>query len=139
MRITISTIGKKGEAWLEEALQEYQKRLQPFLSLSWNLLKDDAALVRWVSQQRRTILLDPTGKLMDSPTFSHALMKELELGGAQLAFVIGGANGLPDELRGQHTAWSLSPLTLTHRLTRLVLTEQIYRAIAIAQGLPFPR
>jgi 23S rRNA (pseudouridine1915-N3)-methyltransferase len=139
MQIRIATVGKRGDPWLEEALQEYRKRLQPFVAISWTLVRDDEALLRWVEQQRRTILLDPAGKLMDSPQLSQALMRELELGGAQLAFVIGGANGLPEQLRSRHTAWSLSPLTFSHRLTRLVLAEQLYRAIAIAQGLPYPR
>jgi 23S rRNA (pseudouridine1915-N3)-methyltransferase len=134
-QVRIATIGKK----LESSLDEYIKRLQPYLTVQWYLLRDDAALEKWASQQRRCILLDPAGKLMDSTQFSHALTHELTASGAQLSLIIGGPNGFRPEFRNSHTLWSLSPLTFSHPLTRLVLMEQIYRAICIANNLPFPR
>jgi 23S rRNA (pseudouridine1915-N3)-methyltransferase len=138
-QIRIAIIGKRGEPWLEEALQEYVKRLQPYLELHWSLLRDDEQLIKWATQQRRLILLDPAGKLMDSPQFSSALMREMVAGGSQVSLAIGGANGFPEAMRSQYSLWSLSPLTFSHRLTRLVLVEQIYLAVAIAQNLPYPR
>ena len=63
-----------------------------------------------------------------------------QLGNQRLAFVIGGADGLTNELKGRaHWQLSLSPMTFPHELARLMLIEQLFRAQAILQGSPYHR
>ena len=83
------------------------------------------------------ILLDPLGKMCTSELFSEKMYQWLEEGGSRLTFVIGGAEGLPDDLRareGKQGMLSLGMLTFTHQFARILLMEQIYRASEIRKG-----
>jgi 23S rRNA (pseudouridine1915-N3)-methyltransferase len=81
------------------------------------------------------ILLDDAGKTFDSKTFARQLDRWAEGGARPLTFVIGGAFGFTDEIKkGAHVRLSLSPMTMPHDLARVVLLEQIYRAVTIQQG-----
>ena len=85
------------------------------------------------------VCLDDTGKMHDSLSFSLYCFNKLESGGARLAFVIGGAEGLPEEFqphgdRRRFEYFSLSSLTFTHQMARVLLAEQIYRASEIRRG-----
>jgi 23S rRNA (pseudouridine1915-N3)-methyltransferase len=75
---------------------------------------------------------------MSSPELAEFLDKRQQAGTKRLAFVIGGFAGISDELRQRaNLQFSLSQLTLTHELARVILTEQIYRAFTIMAGLPY--
>lgn len=137
IKIRILSIGKTKESWLEEALDEYVKRLKPTLQIEFAFAKNDAQLLEWLAKETRAIALDPQGKLLTSEAFSAFLYDQIEAGGARLAFVIGGPDGLPPSLRQNALLLSLSPLTFTHQLARLVLVEQLYRAVEIAKGSPY--
>ena len=71
-----------------------------------------------------------------SERFSEEMYKWLEEGGSRLTFVIGGAEGLPDEIKSNYgnRMLSLSTLTFTHQFARILLMEQIYRASEIKKG-----
>lgn len=85
------------------------------------------------------VALDAAGKLQDTPAFARSL-EALLLRGRDVAFLIGGATGLSDEVRRAADAvWSLSPLTLPHRLALLVLCEQVFRAAELARGGPYAK
>lgn len=137
LKIKIYSVGKTKESWLEDALEEYLRRLKPTATIEFLWAKNDEQLTDLVAKESTTICLDPKGKSMTSEQFSNFLMGKLEEGGSRLAFVIGGPEGLPQVLKKSYTLFSLSPLTLTHQLTRLVLLEQIYRAFEIAKGTPY--
>ncbi|MDG2140337.1 MAG: 23S rRNA (pseudouridine(1915)-N(3))-methyltransferase RlmH, partial [Gammaproteobacteria bacterium] len=67
-------------------------------------------------------------------------LAKFKLAGDKVKFLIGGANGLHDScLRRAHECWSLSDLTLTHSMARVVLSEQLYRADSILKGHPYHR
>jgi len=134
-RVKIITIGKTKESWLDEALAEYEKRLRAVLQIEWVFAKDDETLQQLVTKEPLYIALDAGGKLLDSEEFSKYLLNHLEKGGSRLAFIIGGPDGLPANLK--KNTLSLSPLTFTHQIARLVLLEQIYRATEIAKGSPY--
>jgi 23S rRNA (pseudouridine1915-N3)-methyltransferase len=135
LKIKILSIGKTKEPWLEQAIAEYQKRLQATASFEFIWAKQEEQLLALVAQSPLPICLDPRGSLFTSEEFSDFLCNKLELGGSRLSFVIGGAEGLPASLKkGSYPQVSLSSLTFTHQLTRLVLIEQIYRALEIAKG-----
>lgn len=134
-KIKIYTIGKTKESWLQEAAEEYHKRLKHQVSIEWILCKNDEQLIEQVQKQSHWSCLDPTGKMMTSEEFSSWLFKELESEGTKLNLVIGGACGLPTCLKeGSRCLLSLSRLTFTHQITRLILLEQIYRAQEIRRG-----
>jgi 23S rRNA (pseudouridine1915-N3)-methyltransferase len=129
-KVKVFTIGKCKEDWLLQALGEYEKRLSGKLTIQWLLAKDDPQLIEWTSQESY-IALDPKGELMNSEAWSEKIMKW----GLRLNFVIGGAEGLPLQiLQKAAFKWSLSPLTFTHQITRLILIEQLYRALEIERG-----
>lgn len=139
LKIKILSIGKTKEAWLEEALEEYVKRLSSKASIEYLWAKNDTHLLQLVQQEPLYICLDPAGKQMSSEAFAAFVSSNLQAGGSRLSFVIGGADGLPIELKKHGILISLSAMTFTHQITRLVLLEQIYRAFEIERGSKYHR
>lgn len=134
-QVKIFTIGKTKEPWLQEALREYEKRLRPTMSIEWVIVKDNAQLITQASKEKTWISLSPNASLFTSEQFSGFIHHHLEKSGSRICFVIGGAEGLSvDFLSKSPHCISLSPLTFTHQITRLVLLEQIYRATEISKG-----
>ena len=76
-------------------------------------MRDDAALLAQASGGGACIALDPLGRTVTSEEFSKLMYTELERGGSRLSFIIGGAEGLPPELRAQASLLSLSRMTFT--------------------------
>lgn len=150
LKVTIRIVGRKtSEQWLEDACDMYLKRLKPSgleVETVWH--KNDAALVKCVfsdynKSSASVVLLDPTGKTPTSEKLADNIYRWLEDGGSRLVFVIGGADGLPPELKYgselQPILLSLSKLTFTHQFARLVLIEQVYRASEIRKGSGYHR
>lgn len=137
LKLKILSIGKTKEKWLEEGFQEYVKRLKPHMQIECHWAKDDLQLIEWINQQTNLLFLDPSGHLLTSEKFAQFLTQQWEQEGARLTIVIGGANGLPKEIKKRGGLISLSPLTFTHQMTRLILIEQIYRAFQINKGTPY--
>jgi 23S rRNA (pseudouridine1915-N3)-methyltransferase len=136
LRIKIISVGKTKEAWLEAALEEYTKRLAPHLQLETLWVRNDEQLIA-LAQEAPYLALDPQGKELDSIAFSRFLFQQLEKQGSRLTFLIGGPEGLPAELKKGVQLISLSKLTFTHQITRLILAEQLYRAVEIDRGSPY--
>jgi 23S rRNA (pseudouridine1915-N3)-methyltransferase len=130
-KIKVLTIGKCKEIWLADALSEYEKRLKGKVSFEWVIAKNDTQLLEHVNEEPFVIALDPKGELLTSEEWSKKFIRF----GLKIAFVIGGAEGLPPAIfQRPHYKWSLSPLTFTHQMTRLILVEQVYRALEIDRG-----
>jgi len=133
-KVKIIAVGKLKEPWLQAAIGEYEKRLQGRCLLEWLIAEDDKELLSFAAKQPLLIALDPKGELLNSETFSEKLTNL----GARAAFAIGGPDGLPPEVtRAARFRWSLSPLTFTNQMVRLILVEQLYRALEIARGSPY--
>lgn len=149
MKIKILCVGKLKEKWLVEASAEYEKRLSRFCKLeivekadapdTWSKEKamevEAQSLLASIDKKDYVILCDLHGKAYDSVEFSASLMKSIEKSGAHLTFVIAGSHGFTEEIR--HLAKekiSLSKLTFTHQMSRILLLEQIYRAFKISKG-----
>lgn len=132
----IFSIGKTKEAWLQQAIEEYSRRLRPILSIEWYIAKDNIHLESLL--EKPYIALDPRGTMHTSEEFSTWLTKSLESTGSRLNFVIGGADGLPSSTLNQaKEKVSFSKLTFTHQITRLILLEQLYRAFEIEKGTKY--
>jgi 23S rRNA (pseudouridine1915-N3)-methyltransferase len=141
LKVEIHLRGKRtgGEEWMNEAYMEYAKRLRPVLALETVWHKTDQELeaaVAVAKEKAPVICLDERGKQLTSMQLADCLYKKLEEGGSRLAFVIGGAEGLPQSIKAsrQYEFWSLSNLTFTHQFARVLLTEQLYRASEIRKG-----
>ena len=137
--IKILSVGKTKEQWLLDAIDEYAKRLRSTVSFTYQWAKNDHQLEELAAKEKNTILLDPKGSLHTSEQFSSFLVESLERGGSKLTFVIGGADGIPKSLLADGQKISLSPLTFTHQMSRLILVEQIYRALEIDKGSDYHR
>jgi 23S rRNA (pseudouridine1915-N3)-methyltransferase len=129
-KITIVTVGKCKERWLQEAVAEYERRIAPRIKVEWKLVRTAEQLF----PTGRALALDAAGDSLTSRQFHQRLFRELELGGSRLTLVIGAAEGLPPKVKAEIPLISLSPMTFTHQTTRLLLLEQIYRACEIEKG-----
>jgi len=142
-RVVILSVGKTKEKWLNTAVDEYIKRLRTSsIDLECIWVKDDEALSAHAAEQPGVVMvLDERGELYTSEAFSKVLYDQLEEGGSRLTFVIGGPDGLPPALRAfpPRRQMSLSRMTLTHQMARLLLAEQVYRASEIHRGSKYHR
>jgi 23S rRNA (pseudouridine1915-N3)-methyltransferase len=153
LQITILMVGKTREAFIREGMAFYVKRLQPFLHLTLTSVREEKEasgltpaaikaregerLQAQVPPRAIAIALTPQGREFTSEEFA-AWLTHRELEARPLAFLIGGHWGLADGvIAGAHEVLSLSRLTLTHELSRLVLLEQLYRAMTIKTGHPY--
>ena len=152
-RIRIIAVGKLKEEFYRAAQEEYLKRLRPYLKLEMvetsdlpcperstpaqeeQVLKQEGALIRSKLQPGDfVVVLDRKGKEIDSLEFAE-LVQERLASGKPLAFVIGGSLGVdPELLKEAQMRLSFSKLTFPHQLFRVVLLEQIYRAMKINRG-----
>lgn len=133
IKIKILSVGKTREKWLESAMAEFERRLTGQVEFEYKWFKNDGKLVEEAEKEPLVICLDPEGKELDSPGFAAFIEEQ----GARMTFVIGGAEGLPGVLRSRRPQLSLSKMTFTHQLSRLVLIEQIYRAYTLIKGIPY--
>lgn len=91
-----------------------------------------------VGSGERLVALDRTGRELDSSQVAQRLEAAMHDGVGALTFVIGGPLGLhPSVLSAARERWSLSRLTLPHRMARLLLSEQLYRGLSILRGEPY--
>jgi 23S rRNA (pseudouridine1915-N3)-methyltransferase len=141
MNILIVSPGKKHEPALAELIAEYEKRLAGRFGVEWrfvapdSLEKEGAAILKAIDKKDFVILLDEKGKPADSNGFAALLERASVSGKKRIAFVIGGAYGVTGDIKNRaDAAVSLSQMTFPHRLVRLILAEQIYRASEIMRG-----
>jgi 23S rRNA (pseudouridine1915-N3)-methyltransferase len=132
-KVTIITIGRTKEIWLKEALFEYEKRLNPYIKLEWIIEKESISPLQFPY-----IALDAQGISYTTETLCRFLEHAFIRCKSHLFFIIGGPDGLDVSIKtGAIQCISLSPLTFTHQLTRLILIEQLYRFIQIQERKPY--
>jgi 23S rRNA (pseudouridine1915-N3)-methyltransferase len=140
VKLTILAVGKLRDAWIVEGCEEYRKRLRGKLPLDVVEVKDDRELERRLPPRARVWALDERGGQLSSEELAQSLGRAMGAGEQGLAFLVGGADGLPAPLLARADfRWSLGRLTLPHRLARLILLEQLYRAVSIVRGEPYHR
>jgi len=140
VKIVILAEGKLKDRGLRALVDEYLSRVRRHARCEEVEVKDSAALERAVPADCVLVALEVDGEALTSTGFSERLARWTSQGKGVVAFLIGGANGLPSALsKKAHHRISLSAMTLPHRLARLVLSEQLYRAISIQRGEPYAR
>jgi 23S rRNA (pseudouridine1915-N3)-methyltransferase len=140
VKLVILAEGKLKDRALRQLCDDYLARIRKYARLEEIEVRESAALLRAVSADTTLVALEVTGEAVSSKQLAERLGRWIERGKGVVTFAIGGAEGLPKELVGRaHVRLSLSSLTLPHRLARLLLAEQIYRAFTILRGEPYAR
>jgi 23S rRNA (pseudouridine1915-N3)-methyltransferase len=138
VRLAIFCVGKVRERWLREGVDEYLGRLQHYLTTQVIEVRDAEAALARVPERYLLIALDERGDEWRTDDLRRFLEGEMTHGTAGIAFLVGGAAGLPPAAVARaRRRLSLSRLTLPHRLARLVLLEQLYRVLTIIRGEPY--
>lgn len=139
MRYRVVAVGRLKSAALRAACDEYLDRLRRYARVEETEVKTEARLGGALPDGSRLVALARAG----APWTSRELAERTarwDLEGRDVAFAIGGAEGLPQEVLGRaQEVWSLSPLTLPHELARVIVLEQLYRAFTIRRGEPYHR
>lgn len=155
MRLTVFAVGTRMPAWVTDGVDEYARRMPRQIQFGVEEIpaglrkgRGTPATAREQESERLrkraagadvTIALDERGDQWTSVQLADRLRRWLDTA-PQVALLIGGADGLTDELReAADASWSLSMLTLPHALVRVVLAEQLYRAWTIVDGHPYHR
>lgn len=158
MKVRLLTIGQKMPDWVQTGYDDYARRLQGMLPVHTIELpmarrgKSDspADIDKYCQQEGQTILtarqprerliaLEVGGRNLSTEKLASTLEGWMQ-DGQDVALAIGGPDGLSDEVRRQaEWHWSLSPLTLPHPMVRIIVIEQIYRAMSILKNHPYHR
>ena len=156
MKIRLIAVGRLTVPYVREGCAEYLQRLRRYFEVETVELKDAArrrggSPTRWKEEEARSMLarvsrsgtrvaLDEQGRQMTSRDFASWLARARDGGVSEVAFLVGGPDGLADRVRQDaHLVLSLGRLTLPHELARLVLIEQLYRVGTILAGHPYHR
>jgi len=152
MRLRIIWTGKTRDARLRALIEDYAGRLSHFVRCEVTELREPGGAVksgidketRRISDALRpgavTVLLDSEGAEWTSQQLAAQVQSWEGSGIKEVAFVIGGPNGFASDFKARaDKRWSLSRLTLTHEMARVLLFEQLYRAYTIIHGLPYQK
>ena len=154
MNIKLLQIGQTKQNELDSLVQDYEKRLSHFIKfesislpdikntkkLSKNQQKEKEAklFLKYIHSSDWVVLLDEKGKNYSSKAFAKFYQDKMNTGLKTLCFLIGGPYGFSDEIYNiAHQKASLSPMTFTHEMIRLIFVEQTYRAFSILHHLPY--
>jgi len=138
VKLVVLAVGKLRDRHLATLIDDYVARTRHHLPMEIVEVEDDAALARRWPDGGDVIALEVTGESWSTELFARQLERRMTRGTRTLTFVIGGADGIPAPLSARAgVRLSLSALTLPHRLARLILCEQIYRALSIIRGEPY--
>jgi 23S rRNA (pseudouridine1915-N3)-methyltransferase len=154
MKVTLLEIGKTEADYLKKGIDIYLKRIphyMPFKEVVIPALRNTANLSEEMQKQKEgslileqlgpgdeLILLDEKGHTFSSVDFAKFIEKKMVAGSRNLVFVIGGPYGFSDEVYSRASLKiSLSPMTFSHQMVRLIFVEQYYRAMTILKGEPY--
>ncbi|EGL82372.1 Ribosomal RNA large subunit methyltransferase H [Caldalkalibacillus thermarum TA2.A1] len=157
MQITVLSVGKIKEKYLRQGIAEFEKRIKPYCKLKLIEVNDEQAPEHLSEEQLRQVKAKEGKRLLAHIKPEHyvialaiegvqwsseQLARELEqlatYGRSQIVFVIGGSNGLADEvLKRANVQLSFSKMTFPHQLMKLILMEQLYRSFKIMKGEPY--
>jgi len=139
LKLRVVWVGKTKDPQLAKLCGDYIDRVRHFLPLEIVEVKE-AKLAAALDASDRDVVLDPKGKSWTSDQFARFLQDHMTSNPRRLTFVIGDYAGLPPGVKKRaDLEWSFSPLTFTHDLTRVLLLEQIYRALSIIHNLPYAK
>ena len=154
MNIKVISIGKTNKSYLVEGENEYLKRLKKYISIEKIeipdikgakkmsepeiKLKEGQLILSKIQSTDFVVLLDDKGKMHTSLQFANWMQNKMNISIKTVVFVIGGAYGFSDDVykRGQEKV-SISKMTFSHQMIRMIFFEQIYRAFSILNNEPY--
>ncbi len=146
MKLKIVSVGRERSDPFASAVADYVTRCRKFLPVDEVVLKKDredriAARMRKEAEKADILVaLDERGEEYDSRQFAKIVSGWMNRGFRQVALLIGGADGLPDDVvNAAGLTLALSKMTLPHRMARLMLMEQLYRALCIIRNVPYQK
>lgn len=152
MKLRVLVVGRGGNAWADEAVHDYAKRTrrwggieeiavraEPFHGQADAVRRAEAERVlKQVGDRDRLVVLDERGDDVDTAAWTGIVEQARNDGVARLTYAIGGAYGHDPAVRARaHRVVRLSSLVLNHEVARVVLYEQLYRALAAVAGVPY--
>lgn len=154
MKITLLSVGKTDDPLFSQIFEEYSKRVNFYTPFELKIIPDiknaknlsekeqkkqeGEKLLKWVQPSDCVVLLDDKGKQYSSVEFARYIEKKSLAAVKRLVFVVGGPYGFSEEMRERaNETVSLSRMTFTHQMVRLVFTEQLYRAMTILRNEPY--
>ena len=154
MHLTLVSVGKLSEPFIRKGCEFLAERVRKYATLNLIVVPEEKIsskgkkkyIVQQEGQRIRekirpgvfTAVVDERGKLLSSEAFAHLLETWSSSGLKEVVFILGGPYGLDDSLKEKADFHlSLSPMTLTHGLAKVLLLEQIYRAFTILHGEPY--
>ena len=139
MKIKLIFFGKKRKNNLDEITMGYFKRIQKEINSEIIFISDQKKIFpNSFKENDLVILIDEKGKHFDSISFSKKFKTLIQNSKKKIIFIVGDANGFSSEIHNQsNEIISLSKFTFTHEMARLVIVEQIYRAITIIKNHPY--
>ena len=154
MKVCFLVIGKTTEDYLKEGIAIYEKRLRNYLTFDMKVLPElkktsglsfeqqkvmeGKQLLNYITPADSVILLDEQGKNLTSSEFSFFLQKQMLQSIKSMVFVVGGSYGFSKEIYDRaDEKISLSKMTFSHQMVRLIFVEQLYRAMTILKNEPY--
>lgn len=153
MKLRVISLGKVKQSFVLDGEHEYTKRIRQWLPIELLELSNDkfSSMPEPTMKEKEgelfhssvgksdvVIVLDERGKNLTSEQFAQLFRAKMNEGVKSIDFGIGGAYGWSDDVRkGASLVLSLSPMTFTYQMTRLILIEQIYRALSLVKGVPY--
>lgn len=151
MKVEFWVLGKTAFKYLDEGIKDYSKRLDRMTDFQMVIFPDIKAkdpktfknkeakqILEKLKIDDQLILLDEKGKMFSSIQFAQEIEKRQMLLQKKVIFLVGGAYGFDESIYQRANAQiSLSPMTFSHQLVRVLFLEQLYRAFTIIKGLPY--
>lgn len=154
MKVKLLMVGKTREKFIDEGFSLYKKRISHYLAFEGQTIdslkktkhlspleiksQEASLILKNLTPQDTVILLDENGKTFNSTGFAGFIQQQMNAGKKQLVFIIGGAYGFSEDIYKQadHKI-SLSKMTFSHQIIRLIFAEQFYRAMTILKNEPY--
>lgn len=154
MKINLLVIGKTDAGYIREGIEEYEKRLQRYVTYEMKILpdvknaknltealqkeKEGEMILEEIPATDWVILLDEKGKEFTSLEFAEFLKQKMVRSLKKIVFVVGGPYGFSEQVyQRANDKISLSKMTFSHQMVRMIFAEQIYRAMTILKGEPY--
>ena len=154
MKIKLLVVGKTDNIMLLELIETFQKRINRYLNFSIEIIpdskqrkklskekqksKEGELIINKLMANDRMFLFDENGKSFSSVDFSNLIQKQMNSGIKQIVMVIGGPYGFSESVyKKAYSKISLSKMTFTHQMVRLIAVEQIYRGLTILKNEPY--
>lgn len=154
MKINFLTVGKTTNSQMVKLQDEYQNRLKFYISFESTVIpelkntkklsvaeqkeKEADIILKMIENSDDVVLLDDKGKQYSSVGFSEFIQKKMNAGNKRIVFVVGGPYGFSQRVYDRANGLlSLSAMTFSHQMVRLIFLEQLYRAMTIIKGEPY--